>query len=635
MSGLRSIEEPYISNPFRLLRLPANASNAQIQDRTEEATIEARLSSSSDDTSRLSVLTGAQAELLDPLKRLHHEILWFYDPPECVYEGELGDSEAALTRFRTPSSSRSSRQHDLALWLLVEACHCLDSDVVERWTVRALSAWRDVTPDTSYLTALSRRDAPTSGLARIAWQEALTALAASSSRNADAGRLSVALAQFDGAKSVGLANEDLISIVEPTVDVVVLRAQVTLADAKAHSQQFQKSQILNPAEPEPEVDSTAVASTPLLWAQDLKVALEDVRSLHDRVGDLVPGMTSRILNEAAYLVRGVAISVNNERDDSQTAVDLIDVAMALAASPDVSINLETDRRVLRNNIRTGPLHKEVNVAMAALEAATTARELQRAGQRLRDAIVSERSKDEPDAEAVDIAVEGGLSILRAIAVKLHNAFRDTSEAADLIAWCISVAKDEESKTELTKMHRQLQFQLRIANCLKLAAAKQWASVEVEARLAYSFADSATDRAAANQAMSASAQRRNSNKWKVPVGALVALSVIGLAVWGAVGGSSSNTSSQSSNSAPAAQIPISVPGINAPSVQCVNKKSEIDSDKSTLTSLESQLQSWQNQYPNGAPQSVVDQFNATKSRYNALLTQTNILVDQFNSQCATQ
>src|SRR5437870_948170 len=59
---LPMLQEPFVSNAFRTLRLSASASNAEIRNRVEEARIEARLSSGSGAESRLDALTKAQVE---------------------------------------------------------------------------------------------------------------------------------------------------------------------------------------------------------------------------------------------------------------------------------------------------------------------------------------------------------------------------------------------------------------------------------------------------------------------------------------------------------------------------------------------------------------------------------------------
>ena len=132
---LSNLQEPFVSNPFRVLRLPAGASGSEIRQTTERVQIEARLGSSREVETRLAALTKAQAELLDPSKRTQHEILWFYDPPNCVFQNELEDTNRALERYRAGGDTENDWRiaHDLALWLVVEAVHSKDSESRAHW----------------------------------------------------------------------------------------------------------------------------------------------------------------------------------------------------------------------------------------------------------------------------------------------------------------------------------------------------------------------------------------------------------------------------------------------------------------------------------------------------------------------
>ena len=255
-----SLQDPFASNPFRVLRLPAGASGSQIRQTIEQVRIEARLGSDPEGESRLDALTKAQAELLDPSKRVQHEVLWFYDPPECLYEGNLEETDQALARFRAGSESDEGRRsaHDLALWLLLEANHSSDPTTTEDWTVRALSAWSDVAHDPIYIRHLPGSAKPRKDATETIWGLGVAVLAASSRRCMNASDLDGVLARYRGAKSYGVENSDLIKVVEPAIEIAVLEGQRKVAEARAGSE---------------EVTSDPVAAR--YWTEGLESSLSD------------------------------------------------------------------------------------------------------------------------------------------------------------------------------------------------------------------------------------------------------------------------------------------------------------------------------------------------------------------------
>ena len=150
------LEHPFVSNPFRLLRLPANATGPTIRQTVERLRIEASLSSAPESQSQGNLLTKAQSELLDSSRRYNHEVLWFYNPPTSLYESNLVDIDRPLTKFADDGTldNETEVQHDFALAALVEACHASSAELVTFWTTEALGRWQLVRQNPNYTSKL-------------------------------------------------------------------------------------------------------------------------------------------------------------------------------------------------------------------------------------------------------------------------------------------------------------------------------------------------------------------------------------------------------------------------------------------------------------------------------------------------
>jgi hypothetical protein len=126
-SSVGTLQDPFLSNPFRILGLAAGASSQDIRKRADDLRIDARLSSGSDSGLRVEALTRAQADLLDPAKRILFEAMWFYEPPAPLFDGQVATGDAELERYRArveaPGDEGVESRHDLAAWLLLQAVH--------------------------------------------------------------------------------------------------------------------------------------------------------------------------------------------------------------------------------------------------------------------------------------------------------------------------------------------------------------------------------------------------------------------------------------------------------------------------------------------------------------------------------
>ena len=626
---LAIVQEPFASNPFRVLRLPAGASGSQIRQTIEQVRIEARLGSDPEVESRLDVLTKAQAELLDPSKRIQHEVLWFYDPPECLYEGSLEETDQALARFRAGSESEEDRRsvHDLALWLLLEANHGSDPPTTEDWTVRALSAWSDVAHDPIYIrhlpeSAKSRKDAT-----ETIWGLGVGVLAASSRRCMNASDLDGVLARYRGAKSYGVEDSDLIKVVEPAIEIAVLEGQRKVAEARA--------------------DSEAVASDPARarsWAKGLEDDLSDQVDLSDELPDLATRELDKVLDEAAGLIGSVAISLHNDQDETQLASDLVEVGLELAVSKKTVEQLESNLGTLRGLVAVGPLAGIINSAVSAIQDGDDAEELFDAAETLYDSLVDY----EGDEDSAEGALGSALPVLRAVAIRLHNEYGETVDAVTVMGWCVELSEDAEERARFESDHRQLQYQMHLASCYSLVAAKRWVEAEGAARIAYSYAESADDRGTANDAIAAIEEKRKASSWMPSVGVAVgAVVIVGVIILRVIAASDDGSTGSSSP-------PIQLPDVNppfvpsVPSAECLTLDQKIDDGEETLSSLEFQMNSLESRidafearYSSGpAPNELalsgykrqINEYNDLVSRYNLLLGSTKSQINKYNSEC---
>lgn len=622
-----SLQEPFASNPFRVLRLPAGAPGSEIRQTIEQVRIEARLGSNPEEEFRLDALTKAQAELLDPSKRVQHEVLWFYDPPERLYEGSLEETDQALGRYRAGSESDEDGRsaHDLALWLLLEANHGSDPTTTEDWTVRALSAWSDVAHDPIYIrhlpgSAKSRKDATAT-----IWGLGVGVLAASARRCMNASDLDGVLARYRGAKSYGVENSDLIKVVEPAIEIAVLEGQRKVAEARAGSE---------------EVASDPAAAR--YWTEGLESSLSDQVHLQDEISDLGTRELGKVLDEAASLIRSVAISLHNELSETQLASDLVEVSLELAVSRKTVEQLESDLGTMRGLVAVGPLAGVINTAVSAIQDGEDGNELFEAGETLYESLVDY----EGDEESAEGALGSALPVLRAVAIRLHNEYGETANAVTVMGWCVELAEDAEQRARFESENRQLQYQMHLASCYALVAAKRWAEAEGAARIAYSYAESADDRMTANDAIAAIVGKRNAAVWKPIVWVGVAAVVIGVIVWAAVAGSQDDSSGSSNE-------PIAIPDFSAPEFtnpsgsggttgssdlrslsDCIELGNEVDDGNATLSSIKLQIDVIERQYPGLVlPSDVFDRYNDLVNRFNRLRIPNNNLVDEFNRECA--
>ena len=337
----------------------------------------------------------------------------------------------------------------------------------------------------------------------------------------------------------------------------------------------------------------------------------------------------KVLDEAADLIRSVAISLHNDQDETQLASEFVGVALRLAVSRKTVEQMESDLGTLRGLAAVGPLSGVINTAVSAIQDGDDADELFEAGETLYESLVDY----EGDEESAEGALGSALPVLRAVAIRLHNEYGETADAVTVMGWCVELAEDAEERARFESDNRQLQYQMHLASCYTLVAAKRWAEAEGAARIAYSYAESADDCRTANDAIAAIVEKRNAGVWKPIVAVSVAAVVIGLIVWGAIAGSQDDSSGSSRPPNPVQDVnPIIIPSF--PSAECTRMEQEVDDGERELNSIDTQIKLIEAQYPSGvAPDNVVDRYDSLVNLYNSLRIPHNNLVNEFNSECA--
>jgi len=378
-SSLATLHDPFFSNPFRILRLAAGVSSQDIRKRADDLRIDARLSSSSDSGLRVEALTRAQADLLDPAKRVLFEAMWFYEPPAPLFDGQVAAGDAELERYRVrveaPGDEGVESRHDIAVWLLLQAIHTEDIHAAQNLTTRALNSLSELLDDPRYLKYAARFGARTPERTRhLIWQEAISALSVAAQRSAERGAYEQVLAYYGGARDYGIETEDERNLLGLAIQVIV----------------FSVGRVVDAAEKGVPPEGSAV----LLfdeWAAQLDRDLSQAVRLYRELGETAFPELASPLDAAALLLRSTAIDLHNDRDETECAFHLTEQALAVVASEHFKDMLTTDLRKLGYQYHMGRcvtlVHEKRRLeaggaARAALNWATTPEERRVAGDAL-------------------------------------------------------------------------------------------------------------------------------------------------------------------------------------------------------------------------------------------------------------
>jgi hypothetical protein len=467
----------FADNPFRFLRLPADASTAEIRARVEEARIEAELNGGEGLIERL---TRVQADLLDPARRLRHEILWFYEPPSLVYGDTLDPAQlpGVLDQFRAPSEPISvaawQRRHDLALWLLFIAVHSVEAAVIEHFVVRALAAWRDLSGDMAYLRGLRDRGYSRPQLTSFVWRTVLDVMAATGRRYITSGDADRAETVARAGVSAGLEPDDLRRLTAPALEAALVDARRALAEAPATFPWGGYSD--NRLEEYWEQGLSTIRP----WARSLTESLAPVRRLVHVLGDAADRNAREALDDAARLLRAQAINLatslesNRIRPDGMQHLqsqarcaattingywlihDLLKLSMEIAATSDLIRTIRQEMEITADKIEAirtriqviayNMIIKEIN----RVKMATNVHDhehIVRSGRNLWELLLNCRILLQCGAMSIELWGVA-VSVLRSAAIDLYKNFGAAEQAIDLIDRCILLNPSDEIKMQL-------------------------------------------------------------------------------------------------------------------------------------------------------------------------------------------
>jgi len=357
----KPLQEPFASNPFRVLRLAGKASAEDVRRRYSELQLDRKLQSKPSAESELDALVKAQSDLLDPAKRIRFEALWFYDPPGCLFDGQVPLGDAEFERYRgraeAPGEEGVESRHDLAISLLLQATHTADIDAAQNLTARALSSLSELLDDPEYSKYAARLGVKASERTRhLIWRETISALSAAAQRSAERGANGQVGAYCRGARAYGIGTEDERNLLEPAIQVVAF-ALARLVDEAAKGVP-------------PEGGGISMFDA---WASKLGRNLSQAVKLHRELGETAFPELASALDAAAVLLRSTAIDLHNKRDETECAIRLIAKAKAIAASEDLRDRLTADHKTLlyqHHMGRCAALVREKRWAEAAEAAAT-------------------------------------------------------------------------------------------------------------------------------------------------------------------------------------------------------------------------------------------------------------------------
>lgn len=337
MQESQCLVDPFLSNPFRLLRLPASAKNEEINARYQEARIQAQLASESTRQGILDELLQAQGELLDRRKRMPHEASWFYDPAQPLFDEIVPELTPVLEGYRGKAlgSDRPATlaKHDYANWLLLHACHADDSETQKTLCLRALASWSELLSDGNYLELLNASFVSGRVDDRDIWQRVVfDPLAKAGRRQTSKENRAGAIPYAEAAKTFGADSEQILLVAGPTL--------ASLQDnGRGLLKQIQEERGKTSLTMEAAQD----------WSEKVETAFTP---LHELAGFLDEGdcIESRaILDEAAELLRGVALDLIEKKKAYPEALDLFYRATELAGSEDLQTKLEGELRQAREN----------------------------------------------------------------------------------------------------------------------------------------------------------------------------------------------------------------------------------------------------------------------------------------------
>lgn len=320
-------------NPFCVLKLPASATTGEVQAKYAEARVTARLHSETGER-ELDRLRRAQTELLDPRSRCIHEAAWFYEPPECLFDGVIANSDQVLRTFQEktaiPGETGIKGKHDLSNWLLLLATHSGES--TKEHAIRALLSWSELVVDPLYvelLTSSSGNQFP--GVREIWSTVVLPPFSTIMKKDAADQRIWNVIGYIEAFRESGSSAHDI-----GTVCSDALREfSNNVESAQAEVQHLLQSQ---------EINETLVGECSTIISQGA-TPLKSVLTAAVEAGlevDSLQVECNSILDNAADDIRRMAVDYFNTDDDAAVALRIARRARTIAVSPYITERIESD-----------------------------------------------------------------------------------------------------------------------------------------------------------------------------------------------------------------------------------------------------------------------------------------------------
>lgn len=271
--------------------------------------------------------------------------------------------------------------------------------------------------------------------------------------------------------------------------------------------------------------------------------------------------------------------------------------------------------------------------------------------------------DDPDSGEEGRALDRVAGLLHGIAVSLVNNADDFRRAKRLLGFAREIAQSSSVKSRLELDLTKVSYLGAHADAVEALQAHDIGRAAAHLREVHRHAATAEDRAQAAQLQLLVQQLRSSGPgqpqytgaarggripWKTLASlAVVAAIVIAGAVNSARDSGGDSPGSSGGGIAPSGDIPISDASSGNSSGSSEVEQLAIERERSRLAGIESELEdlaaqidrlarnldSTEAQYPDGAPQYIIDQYNADVRRHNALLAQYDDTFADYESDLA--
>lgn len=320
------LQEPFASNPYRLLKLSSRASDMDIRVALQETRIRVRIagvSSSIEDS-----LLRAQVELLDPGQRQKHGLAWFYEVPEPLLAERFRPTQEHFERVANfAASGLSESMCDLANWYLTLAIQAEEPALIQKLVAISVAKWIEVDG------SASPYDLP---------EHVFDTLSSSMRRHVDGGSLEKAHAHLQGLKLAGVQGPLLAKMAESAM--TRLAQEVRSARARGESM----------SDPMLAADIVVKAATPLAGM------------LHE-LNDEAPRRYKDVIISTCGFVRELAIDLHNRQNLTSKAIELLEATLGLV-DDSLANQIDKDLTELRRQERQKFLIEAIEHAVNAAKA---------------------------------------------------------------------------------------------------------------------------------------------------------------------------------------------------------------------------------------------------------------------------